>query len=398
MISFVKIEGFKSIRNLSDFRLRNLNVLIGPNRSGKSNFLDFWDLISSAGKEQLPQAINRRGGIVDVLSWEQNLPLNFELNFDAVDDFEEYGGISYSAEIVSRRLSYVILKELFIKTPARGQPLSGTSFDGDRSLPPGYNWLYDELIKQGHQIDTNNLAIAQIRDTVDYPVHDKLRRYLSNILVHRPFNTEENAPIRNPQPLGAREADAPPTRLNRGGDNLSNVLYHLQNEPKYQDYYNEFLLTLQRAFPSLERLVFRAEGGQGKTILSWQDRHFNKYPITANLLSDGTLRFMCLLAALYDPEPPSLLCIDEPEVGLHPQQLRLLASVIQEASERVQILVTTHSSDLISFLQNVEDVVVVEAEDGWSKLRRLDPKELQHWLGEYSLGELWRSGEIGGRS
>jgi predicted ATPase len=81
MISFVKIQGFKSIRSLSDFRLRNLNVLIGPNRSGKSNFLDFWELISSAGKEQLPQAINRRGGIVDILSWKQSIPFFFRSAF-----------------------------------------------------------------------------------------------------------------------------------------------------------------------------------------------------------------------------------------------------------------------------------------------------------------------------
>jgi predicted ATPase len=153
---------------------------------------------------------------------------------------------------VSRRLSYVIRNEFFIKTTAHGKSLAGTTFEGDRSRPPGENWFYDELIKQGHQIDTNNLAIAQIRDTVDYPVHDKLRRYLANITGHRLFNTDENAPIRNPQPLGAREADAPPTRLSRGGDNLSNVLYHLHNESKYQDYYEEFLLTLQRAFPSAE--------------------------------------------------------------------------------------------------------------------------------------------------
>jgi predicted ATPase len=119
--------------------------------------------------------------------------------------------------------------------------------------------------------------------------------------------------------------------------------------------------------------------------------------MTADLLSDGTLRFMCLLAALYDPEPPSLLCLDEPEVSLHPQLVRLLVSVLHEASERMQIIVATHSPELISYLENADDVVVTEAEEGWSTLKRLSQNGLQHWLEKYSLGELWKSGEIGGR-
>jgi len=171
----------------------------------------------------------------------------------------------------------------------------------------------------------------------------------------------------------------------------------MHNEPKYQDYYEEYLFTLQRAFPSFEKLLFPAEGGQGKTVVAWKDRHFPGRAITANLLSDGTLRFMGLLAALYDPEPPSLLCLDEPEENLHPQLVRLLVSVLHEAAERMQIIVATHSPELISYLENADDVVVAEAEEGWSTLRRLSQNDLQHWLEKYSLGELWMSGEIGGR-
>jgi predicted ATPase len=244
---------------------------------------------------------------------------------------------------------------------------------------------------------TTDLAITQIRDAASYTTLDKLRRYLANITVHRPFNTDDNSPIRNAQPIGVREAEVPPTRLSRGGENLTNVLYFMHNEPKYQDYYEEYLATLRRGFPSFEQLIFPADVGQGKTIMAWKDRYMPKRAITANLLSDGTLCFMCLLAALYDPEPPSILCIDEPEVSLHPQLIRLLASVLEEASDRMQIIVATHSPDLISALQNADDVVVAEAEDGWSTLKRLSQKDLQHWLQEYSLGELWESGEIGGR-
>jgi predicted ATPase len=396
MISSISIQGFKSYKSLKDFPLRALNVFIGPNRSGKTNFLDFWDLLAQAGKQQLSNAINKRGGIGSVMSWDQSTSLSFELQLEARETFLQENGINYEAVIRRQQLSYSVSREHLAKRPQKKE-LQTSLLTTSASSALLYNHLTAKQEKQDGQLDSSELAITQIRDAVAYPTLDKLRRYLNNITVHRPFNTSDDAPIRNAQLVGVREPDIPPTRLARGGDNLTNVLYFMHNEPKYQDYYEEFLATLQRGFPSFEQLVFPADVGQGKTIMAWKDRNMPRRAITANLLSDGTLCFMCLLAALYDPEPPSLLCIDEPEVSLHPQLVRLFASVLEEASDRMQIVVATHSPELISALQNADDVVVAEAEEGWSLLRRLSQKELQHWLQEYSLGELWESGEIGGR-
>jgi predicted ATPase len=396
MISSLSLEGYKSYKSLKDFSLRPLNVFIGPNRSGKSNFLDFWDFLSAAGKQELAPAINNRGGIGSVVSWNQNR-LGFKLHFSPYPPFSQESGVGYEVTVSKQQLSYSISREYLIKSPQRSSAQNNLlDISSGRGLV--YKQSSGKTERQESQFSNSDLAITQIRDTAVYPTLDKLRLYLANITVHRPFNTEENAPIRDAQVIGVREAEVPPTRLNRYGDNLTNVLYFLHNEPKYQDYYEEYLLTLQHAFPTFEKFIFPADAGQGKTILAWKDRAFPNRALTANFLTDGTLRFMCLLAALYDPEPPPLLCIDEPEVGLHPQLLRLLASVLTEASERMQIIVSTHSSDLISFLDNADDVVVVESEDGWSTLKRLSQQELQHWLKEYSLGELWKYGEIGGRS
>jgi len=397
MISSVSIQGFKSFKSLNDFSLRPLNVLIGPNRSGKTNFLDFWDLLSQAGKQQLPNAINKRGGIDSVMSWDQNPSLAFELNFAAQAPFAQETGIFYEAAITRQQWSYAVSHERLAQKPRRaGSKTNLLNMTSGKGLL--YNHATEKLERRNSQFKNTDLAIAQIRDAVAYPTFDKLRRYLTNITVHRPFNTDEDTPIRNAQLIGVWDAELPSTRLSRNGDNLTNVLYAMHNEPKYQAYYDEYLFTLQRAFPSFEQLLFPAGGGQGKTILAWKDREFSSRALTANLLTDGTLRLMCLLAALYDPEPPPLLCIDEPEIGLHTQLIRLLVSVLHEASERMQIIITTHSPDLISFLENADDVVVVEAEEGWSTLHRLSQKNLEHWLKEYSLGELWESGEIGGRS
>ncbi len=404
MISSISIQGFKSYKSLKDFSLRPLNILIGPNRSGKTNFLDFWDLLSRAAKRQLAQTINRRGGIDSVIGWNQNPTLQWELYFEAQEPFSQEGEIYYAAEITKQQLTYSVTHESLIKKSVKiGSQVSDLEL---LNISSGRGRIYNELTKMNQEqegwIAMTDLVITQIRDTIPfdaaaYSTLNKLRRYLANITVHPLFDTDEDSPIRNAQPVGVSEADLPPTRLNRRGDNLTNVLYSMHNDPQYQDYYEEYLTTLKRAFPSFERLFFPADVGQGKTIMAWQDHNFPKRLVTANLLTDGVLRFMCLLATLYDPNPPSLLCIDEPEVGLHPQLVRLLVSVLQEASERMQIIVTTHSPELISYLENPDDVVVAEAEAGWSTLRRLSQKDLHHWLQEYSLGELWESGEIGGR-
>src|SRR5690606_24023930 len=114
-------------------------------------------------------------------------------------------------------------------------------------------------------------------------------------------------------------------------------------------------------------------------------------------LSDGSLRFLCLLALLCDPAPPPLICIEEPEIGLHPDLLNRVARLLIEASKRTQIIVTTHSDLLIdAFSERPEDVVVFEKHDGATRMKRLDEAELASWLEEYRLGELWTRGRIGG--
>lgn len=401
MVSSIAIQGFKSFRNLNTFQLKPLNVLIGPNRSGKTNFLDFLHLLSEAGRQKLPSAISKRGGVVEVISWngEQKLTWSLGFEFAAENAPANETGIYYVAEIAKRHFSFFVSQENFkwtVRRPAVKYDESQRELGIFASDSNGAS-AYDTLTQIGYKLENSNLTISQLRDSANFPISARLRHELANITVHRFFDTTLDAPIRNTQTLGMVDADFPPTRLLQGGNNLTNVLYYMQNQPEYQDCYDEYLLALQRAFPSLEDLIFPADLGQGKTILAWRDREFPKRAITANLLSDGALRFMCLLAALYDPNPPSLLCIDEPEVGLHPQLVRLLVSVLREASERMQIIIATHSADLISYL-HPDDVIVVEAENGWSTLKRLEPEKLEHWLQEYSLGELWKSGEIGGRS
>jgi predicted ATPase len=273
MISSVSIQGYKSFKSLKDFPLRPLNVLIGPNRSGKTNFLDFWDLLAQAGKQQFSNAINTRGGIGSVTSWDQSTTLGFELHFGAQWPFLPEHGINYEAAITRQKFSYSVTTErLNQKTKKGGAQLRLLNISSGSGLL--YNQSTRKRERRDNRLENTELAIAQVRDPVSYFAVDKLRRYLANIAIHRQFNTSEDAPIRNVQPVGIREADIPSTRLGRGGDNLTNVLYFMHNEPKHQDYYDEYLFTLRRAFPSFEQLIFPPEGGKakpsshGKTVIS----------------------------------------------------------------------------------------------------------------------------------
>jgi predicted ATPase len=216
MISSISIQGFKSYKSLKDFPLRALNVFIGPNRSGKTNFLDFWDLLAQAGKQQLSNAINKRGGIGSVMSWDQSTSLSFELQLEARETFLQENGINYEAVIRRQQLSYSVSREHLAKRPQKKE-LQTSLLTTSASSALLYNHLTAKQEKQDGQLDSSELAITQIRDAVAYPTLDKLRRYLNNITVHRPFNTSDDAPIRNAQLVGVREPDIPPTRLARGG-------------------------------------------------------------------------------------------------------------------------------------------------------------------------------------
>ena len=150
---------------------------------------------------------------------------------------------------------------------------------------------------------------------------------------------------------------------------------------------------LKRFFPRFERMTTLVSGGTVQFYL--HEAGFSS-PIPPTRLSDGTIRFVALLATLLSPAPPPLVCIEEPELGLHPDAVALLAELLVEASERMQLVVTTHSDALVSALTGQPDAVVAcERPGAGTELRRLDPDRLAHWLEQYQLGDLWRMGELG---
>jgi predicted ATPase len=167
------------------------------------------------------------------------------------------------------------------------------------------------------------------------------------------------------------------------------VLNRIEGEPEAK---RQLLTALRKLYQGIDDYYVQVEAGSVQVFLKE-----GNLPIPAVRLSDGTLRYLCLLAILCNPNLPALICLEEPELGLHPDILPGLADLLREASERCQLIVTTHSDTLVDALTDTpESIVVCEKENGKTRLNRLDKKELSHWLEKYRLGELWTSGELGG--
>ena len=204
------------------------------------------------------------------------------------------------------------------------------------------------------------------------------------IRIYRDWTFGRLAPAR-----AAQRADLDNRHLDEDFLNLGMVLNRMQMDYALKQ---RFIESLNDLYPGIRDFNTSVNAGRVQVFF-----HEGDYTIPATRLSDGTLRWLCLLAVLLDPDPPPLVCIEEPELGLHPDMLPRVATVLQEASERMQLVVTTHSEIIVDALtERPEAVIVCEKQDGQTSLRRLSPEELTDWLDKYTLGRLWTQGELGG--
>ena len=235
-------------------------------------------------------------------------------------------------------------------------------------------------------IDPTQSILSQRKDPDRFPEITYLGKVFSQIYFFRNPNFGHRSPLRGPQP-----ADLPTSFLMENGGNLGMVLNDLLNRPATK---RVVLEHLRRFYDSVEDVTTKVHAGVVETL--FHERGLRE-AIPATRLSDGTLRFLSLLTILCHPTPPPLVCIEDPELGLHPDVLPLVAELMIDAAQRTQLIVTTHSDILVSALSSVpECIIVCEKDDRGTRLRRLEPDRLREWLEKYSLGELWRMGETGG--
>ena len=228
--------------------------------------------------------------------------------------------------------------------------------------------------------------LAQRRDPDAYPELTYLADQFERMTFYREWDLGRHTSPRLPQ-----KADLPNNILREDASNLGLVLNNLQNQPVVK---RRILDCLRIFYPAVDDIFVNIVGGSVQIFFHEAGL---RDPVPATRLSDGSLRYLCLLAVLCHPEPPPVVCIEEPELGLHPDVIPEVANLLVEASSRSQVFVTTHSDILVDALTGVpESVIVCEKSGAATQLRRLDRTELNPWLEKYRLGDLWTRGELGG--
>jgi predicted ATPase len=228
-------------------------------------------------------------------------------------------------------------------------------------------------------------VLSQRKEPDLYPALAELGVSFARILTFREWSFGRYVPLRQPQP-----ADLPNDVLLPDARNLGLIL----NAIEHSDAWTRLNAALSRFLPRFKRLTTLVQGG---TIQIFVHEEGLNTPVPATRLSDGTIRFIALLAILLKPAMAPLICLEEPELGLHPDALTLIAELLVEASQQTQIVVTTQSDVLVSALsEQAESVVVCDNLAGASRFRRIESEKLRFWMDKYKLGEIWRIGELGG--
>lgn len=356
----ISIKGFKSIAELKDFRLNNLNVFIGGNGAGKSNLIEFFRLLRAIIDGHLNEYIRTGGGISDFLFNGRKVTpqIDFETRFDQ-------RGYRFTLKPSLSESCLLTGEARYYQDGSTGWWELGDSADG-KSL------LVREAKSDKSDSSFSNPVYEAIASWQIYHFHD----------------TSSTAPMRHYEIIQDNKS------LRFDASNIAPYLLKLRQEQK--EIYQEIISAIRLVMPFFDDFLLDVIefGEKQKVNLSWQQKG-SDYPMQPYHLSDGSIRFICLATALLQPQPPSTIIIDEPELGLHPSAIAILAELIQDAATRTQLIVATQSPSLIDNF-SVKDVIIVNRKNGASTFERLQEHDFDAWLKEYSLGELWNKNVITG--
>ena len=365
--------------------LKSLNLFIGPNASGKSNLIEAISLMRSAPKEF--RDVTRKGGGVTEWIWKGEpkssasidwvvnypkgkKPLRHSMAFHAVSQT-----FSLDDETVEETAPRFAGEKdvVFYYRYQNGHPAVNTKKGGKRSLAKD-------------TIEPDRSILAQRRDPETYPELAWLAQNYEKARIYREWTFGRSAVFREPQ-----KADMRNDSLEEDFSNLGLFLNRLKTRSPIAK--KAILAGLKDLYDGITDFDVLIEGGTVQVFFTE-----GEFVIPATRLSDGTLRYLCLLAILCDTDPPPLICIEEPELGLHPDILPKVADLLKAASERTQLIVTTHSDILVDAMTDCpEAVVVCEKHEGKTEMTRLSSADLTVWLEKYRLGQLWIEGQLGGK-
>jgi predicted ATPase len=354
----------------TEIELGPLNVFIGPNASGKSNFLAAIDLLSGLTGDLLDK-LRRSGGAAE-WRWKGS----GAGRFPSIDTI-------VSGPDADTRLRYTLRFNGAGELPIGLETLTDID-SGKMHLERSYDSF--RVSGEGMELDDTQTVFSQLKDPVRHREITHVGRLFSQFRMFREWNFGRHSAVRQPQDP-ALHADF----LLEDASNLAVVL----NDLIYRGLEGDLIRQMAKVFDGPQAIRVKVYGGVVQ--FSIQERGLES-PTPAARLSDGTTRFLCLLTILLHPQPPPVVCIEEPELGFHPDVMPVLAEMLIDASTRTQLIVTTHSPELIDALSDTpESVIVCERTEQGTRMERLDPRPLKEWIDEYRLGGAWKTGVIGGR-
>ena len=372
------IQGFRSLKNVS-WRPGDLNVVIGPNGSGKSNLLRMLELISASAQGKLNDYVTSEGGINAIIWDGEAKRIQFLLNYSPMEELPYFTGYLVRMLRIGRTGSYRLEREDMSTGNTVFTRRDKEAFITQADKAEGVS-LNDSIIEGETLLPQLAAPIA------GYKSIQMIQSRFEDWSIYQDIRTDQNAPVRQ-APVSRLEQRVAPD-----GQNLINVLHTLYtSDRKFKQDINDAMFA---AFgEDFDELIFGPAGDQRIQMrLRWKT--LKRDQPTADL-SDGTLRFLFLLTVLASPNPPPLIAIDEPETGLHPSMLPIITEYAAEAATRTQVIFTTHSDQFLSAFRDTRPTVTVAKwENGETTLTTLDDGELAYWLRDYSLGKLFRSGEL----
>ncbi len=357
----ISVRNFKSIREL-DLPLRPLNVLIGANGVGKSNFIEIFEFLNQIIESRLQNYTASKGGADNILYFgrKNSDDLTFTLSFNE-------GTNGYSCRLLPtvEDSFYFESEEVWFHARQYSKP-------------------YYETIGTGH----HESKLPELTKHNPETIKGYVYHFLKSWKLYHFHDTSDNAPVK-------RLCDLEDNRmLHPDARNLAAFLYYLEN--KRPDYFQNIQDTVKMVAPFFECFnLHPSRLNEEKIRLEWKEIGSDDY-FNASSLSDGTLRFICLATLLLQPNIPSIVLLDEPELGLHPYAISVLADLLESAAQRSQVIVATQSVTLVNQF-NPDHIIAMDREDSQSVFRRLDQEDMSDWLDDYGLGDLWEKNVFGGR-
>jgi predicted ATPase len=343
-MDYIEIKGYKSIKELH-LELKPVNVLIGANGAGKSNFISFFSFLNTAYNQQLKSFVAGKGGVDKFLynGRKQTSKIQSKISFNE-------GVNHYGFTLAAGDNSFVVMEENL-----------------------GYNRDDWNISRSGFELEIRSNAMLRA---------NYINKYLSGLKVYHFHETGKNSPFNKDAKINDYYT------LQSQGANLAAFLYNLKQNDII--IYTRIVKVIQSVAPYFHDFDLQPNGEGSEYIrLAWRDNYSeNLYGATD--LSDGTIRFIALTTLFLQPDPPSVIIIDEPELGLHPFAISKLAGLVKSAASRgTQVILSTQSVELVNYF-DLEDIITVDNVEGASIFERLHSDEFSVWLEDYTVGDMWQ--------